>query len=78
MKLKYRICYVYSFGKSFDQLPNTLLLGFNNQSNYNSQGGVGGGGNDNDNNQGFGTNHSQYHNPVGYGREDGSMSYQYR
>ncbi|XP_056262622.1 interleukin enhancer-binding factor 3 homolog isoform X2 [Pseudoliparis swirei] len=53
--------------------------GFNNQSNYNSQGGVGGGGNDdNDNNQGFGTNHSQYHNPVGYGREDGSMSYQYR
>ncbi|XP_068593082.1 interleukin enhancer-binding factor 3 homolog isoform X2 [Cebidichthys violaceus] len=49
--------------------------GFNNQSNYNSQGGAGGGGN---NNQGFGTNHSQYQNPVGYGRGDGSMNYQYR
>ncbi|XP_018554160.1 LOW QUALITY PROTEIN: interleukin enhancer-binding factor 3 homolog [Lates calcarifer] len=46
--------------------------GFNNQSNYNSQGGGGGG------NQGFGNNHSQYHNPVGYGRGDGSMNYQYR
>ncbi|XP_044186084.1 interleukin enhancer-binding factor 3 homolog isoform X1 [Thunnus albacares] len=43
--------------------------GFNSQSNYNSQG-VGG------DNQGFGTNHSQYHNPVGYGRGDGN--YQYR
>ncbi|XP_069557253.1 interleukin enhancer-binding factor 3 homolog isoform X1 [Brachyistius frenatus] len=43
--------------------------GFNNQSNYNSQGGG---------NQGFGTNHSQYNNPVGYGRGDGSMNYQYR
>ncbi|XP_029996085.1 interleukin enhancer-binding factor 3 homolog isoform X2 [Sphaeramia orbicularis] len=47
--------------------------GFNNQSNYNSQGGGGGGGN-----QGFGNNHSQYHNPAGYGRGDGSMNYQYR
>ncbi|XP_059203061.1 interleukin enhancer-binding factor 3 homolog isoform X2 [Centropristis striata] len=46
--------------------------GFNNQSNYNSQGGGG------SNNQGFGNNHSQYHNPVGYGRGDGSMNYQYR
>ncbi|KAM8723255.1 interleukin enhancer-binding factor 3 homolog isoform 3-T3 [Acanthopagrus schlegelii] len=44
--------------------------GFNNQSNYNSQGGSG--------NQGFGANHSQYHNPVGYGRGDSSMNYQYR
>ncbi|XP_053193826.1 interleukin enhancer-binding factor 3 homolog isoform X2 [Scomber japonicus] len=43
--------------------------GFNNQSNYNSQGAGG-------DNQGFGTNHSQYHNPVGYGRGDGN--YQYR
>ncbi|XP_047427546.1 interleukin enhancer-binding factor 3 homolog isoform X2 [Mugil cephalus] len=43
--------------------------GFNSQSSYNSQGGG---------NQGFGANHSQYHNPVGYGRGDGSMSYQYR
>ncbi|XP_044038446.1 interleukin enhancer-binding factor 3 homolog isoform X1 [Siniperca chuatsi] len=45
--------------------------GFNNQSNYNSQGGGGA-------NQGFSTNHSQYHNPVGYGRADSSMNYQYR
>uniref|UniRef100_A0A8C3AP77 Interleukin enhancer binding factor 3b n=1 Tax=Cyclopterus lumpus TaxID=8103 RepID=A0A8C3AP77_CYCLU len=53
--------------------------GFNTQSNYNSQGGAGGGGgNNNNNNQGFGINHSQYHNPVGYGRGDGSMNYQYR
>ncbi|XP_023266192.1 interleukin enhancer-binding factor 3 homolog [Seriola lalandi dorsalis] len=44
--------------------------GFSNQSNYNAQGGGG--------NQGFGNNHSQYHNPVGYGRGDGSMNYQYR
>uniref|UniRef100_A0A665W3Z2 Interleukin enhancer binding factor 3b n=1 Tax=Echeneis naucrates TaxID=173247 RepID=A0A665W3Z2_ECHNA len=44
--------------------------GFNNQSSYNSQGGGG--------SQGFGNNHSQYHNPVGYGRGDGSMNYQYR
>ncbi|XP_040014142.1 interleukin enhancer-binding factor 3 homolog isoform X2 [Xiphias gladius] len=44
--------------------------GFNNQSNYNSQGGGG--------NQGFGNNHSQYHNQVGYGRGDSSMNYQYR
>uniref|UniRef100_G3NSH7 Interleukin enhancer binding factor 3b n=1 Tax=Gasterosteus aculeatus aculeatus TaxID=481459 RepID=G3NSH7_GASAC len=48
--------------------------GFNSQSSYNSQGGAGGGGGI----QGFGTNHSQYHNPVGYGRGDGSMNYQYR
>uniref|UniRef100_A0A668A4W6 Interleukin enhancer binding factor 3b n=1 Tax=Myripristis murdjan TaxID=586833 RepID=A0A668A4W6_9TELE len=41
--------------------------GYNNQSNYNSQGGG---------NQGFGTN--QYHNPVGYGRGDPGMNYQYR
>ncbi|XP_078126585.1 interleukin enhancer-binding factor 3 homolog [Sander vitreus] len=47
--------------------------GFNSQSNYNSQGGGTGGGN-----QGFGTNQSQYHNPVGYGRGDSSMNYQYR
>uniref|UniRef100_A0A672FUU9 Interleukin enhancer binding factor 3b n=1 Tax=Salarias fasciatus TaxID=181472 RepID=A0A672FUU9_SALFA len=43
--------------------------GFSSQSSYGSQG-VGG--------QGFGANHSQYHNPVGYGRGDSSMSYQYR
>ncbi|XP_030591364.1 interleukin enhancer-binding factor 3 homolog isoform X1 [Archocentrus centrarchus] len=43
--------------------------GFNNQPSYNSQGGGGG------SNQGFG---SQYHNSAGYGRGDGSMSYQYR
>ncbi|XP_028267395.1 interleukin enhancer-binding factor 3 homolog isoform X2 [Parambassis ranga] len=42
--------------------------GYNNQSSYNSQGGGGGGG----------SNHSQYHNPVGYGRGDASMNYQYR
>ncbi|XP_037647771.1 interleukin enhancer-binding factor 3 homolog isoform X3 [Sebastes umbrosus] len=54
--------------------------GFNNQSNYNSQGGGGGGGGGGagGNNQGFGSNNSQYHNPVGYGRGDGSMNYQYR
>uniref|UniRef100_A0A3Q1I9D5 Interleukin enhancer binding factor 3b n=1 Tax=Anabas testudineus TaxID=64144 RepID=A0A3Q1I9D5_ANATE len=46
--------------------------GFNSQSNYNSQGGGGG------STQGFGNNHSQYHSPAGYGRGDGSMSYQYR
>lgn len=46
-----------------------FLVGYNNQSNYNSQGGG---------NQGFGTNHNQFHNPVGYGRGDGSMNYQYR
>ncbi|XP_071774562.2 interleukin enhancer-binding factor 3 homolog isoform X1 [Centroberyx gerrardi] len=43
--------------------------GYNSQSNYNSQGGG---------NQGFGTNQAQYHNPVGYGRGDPSMNYQYR
>ncbi|KAM6905509.1 interleukin enhancer-binding factor 3 homolog [Xenentodon cancila] len=42
--------------------------GFNSQSSYNSPGGGP---------QGFGSNHSQYHNP-GYGRGDGSMNYQYR
>lgn len=52
---------------------HTFLEGFNNQSNYNLQGGGGGSGN-----QGFGANHSQYHNPVGYGRGESSMNYQYR
>ncbi|XP_061568482.1 interleukin enhancer-binding factor 3 homolog isoform X3 [Cololabis saira] len=48
--------------------------GFNSQANYNSPGAGP---------QGFGANHSQYHNP-GYGRGDGgmnsmnSMNYQYR
>ncbi|XP_068192383.1 interleukin enhancer-binding factor 3 homolog isoform X2 [Antennarius striatus] len=44
--------------------------GFNNQSNYNSQG-TGG-------SQVFGANHSQYHNQAGYGRGEGNMNYQYR
>ncbi|XP_042360185.1 interleukin enhancer-binding factor 3 homolog isoform X1 [Plectropomus leopardus] len=48
--------------------------GFNSQSSYNAQSGGGGAGN----NQGFGSSQSQYHNPVGYGRGDGSMNYQYR
>ncbi|XP_041672901.1 interleukin enhancer-binding factor 3 homolog isoform X2 [Cheilinus undulatus] len=46
--------------------------GFNNQSSYGSQGGGSGG------NQGFGNNHSQYHNQSGYSRGDGNMNYQYR
>ncbi|XP_034055873.1 interleukin enhancer-binding factor 3 homolog isoform X2 [Gymnodraco acuticeps] len=50
---------------------------FNSSSSYNSQSGGGGGGGAN-NTQGFGTNHSQYNNPVGYGRGDSSMNYQYR
>ncbi|XP_038549571.1 interleukin enhancer-binding factor 3 homolog isoform X1 [Micropterus salmoides] len=49
--------------------------GFNNQSSFNTQGGGAGGAGAN---QGFGTNHTQYHNPVGYGRGDSSMNYQYR
>ncbi|KAM9843634.1 interleukin enhancer-binding factor 3 homolog [Aulostomus maculatus] len=44
--------------------------GFNNQTSYNSQGGG--------ENQGFGSNHSQYHNPVGYSKGDTNMNYQYR
>ncbi|XP_010774596.1 interleukin enhancer-binding factor 3 homolog [Notothenia coriiceps] len=48
---------------------------FNSSSSYNSQSGGGGA---NNNTQGFGTNHSQYNNPVGYGRGDSSMNYQYR
>uniref|UniRef100_A0A3Q3M319 Interleukin enhancer binding factor 3b n=1 Tax=Mastacembelus armatus TaxID=205130 RepID=A0A3Q3M319_9TELE len=44
--------------------------GFNSQPSYNSQGGS--------SSQGFGNNHSQYHNPAGYGRGDGGMNYQYR
>ncbi|KAJ4931764.1 hypothetical protein JOQ06_010204 [Pogonophryne albipinna] len=54
---------------------------FNSSSSYNSQsggGGGGGGGGGANNTQGFGTNHSQYNNPVGYGRDDSSMNYQYR
>lgn len=50
-----------------------MFAGFNSQPSYNSQGGGGGGGS-----QGFGGNHSQYHNSMGYGRGDGSMNYQYR
>ncbi|XP_033944561.2 interleukin enhancer-binding factor 3 homolog isoform X3 [Pseudochaenichthys georgianus] len=50
---------------------------FNSSSSYNSQSGGGGGGGAN-NTQGFDTNHSQYNNPVGYGRGDNSMNYQYR
>lgn len=53
-----------------------ILAGFNNQSSYNSQGGGGAGGGGG--NQGFGTSHPQYHNPVGYGRGDGNIHYQYR
>ncbi|XP_024919953.1 interleukin enhancer-binding factor 3 homolog isoform X1 [Cynoglossus semilaevis] len=46
--------------------------GYSSQSSYGSQGGGGG-------SQGFGSSsHSQYHNQTGYGRGDGSMSYQYR
>jgi len=45
--------------------------GYNTQTNYNSQGGG-------SNNQAFGTNQAPYHNPVGYGRGDPSMNYQYR
>ncbi|KAM3598642.1 uncharacterized protein V6R79_020711 [Siganus canaliculatus] len=46
--------------------------GFSSQSSYGSQGGGGG------SNQGFSTNHSQYHAPGAYGRGDGAMNYQYR
>uniref|UniRef100_H3CSC5 Interleukin enhancer binding factor 3b n=1 Tax=Tetraodon nigroviridis TaxID=99883 RepID=H3CSC5_TETNG len=46
--------------------------GFSSQSNYNSQGSGEGG------NQGFGANHSQYHDPGGYSRGDAGMNYQYR
>lgn len=48
------------------------FVGFSSQSNYNSQGGGEGG------NQGFGANHSHYHDPGGYGRGDAGMNYQYR
>lgn len=54
-----------------------IFAGFNNQSSYNSQGGGGGGGGGGSN-QGFGASHSQYHNPVSYGRGDGNIHYQYR
>lgn len=50
-----------------------ISAGFNSQPSYNSQSGGGGGGS-----QGFGGNHAQYHNSVGYGRGDGNMNYQYR
>ncbi|CAN9505962.1 unnamed protein product [Ophioblennius macclurei] len=49
---------------------NYSYEGFSSQSDYGSPG-VG--------SPGFGANHSQYHNPVGYGRgSDGGMNYQYR
>lgn len=48
------------------------FVGFSSQPNYNSQGGGEGG------NQGFGANHSHYHDPGGYGRGDAGMNYQYR
>ncbi|KAM3864270.1 interleukin enhancer-binding factor 3 homolog [Diretmus argenteus] len=43
--------------------------GYNSQSNYSAQGGS---------NQGFGMNQAPYHNPVGYGRGDPNLNYQYR
>ncbi|KAM6956978.1 interleukin enhancer-binding factor 3 homolog [Aplochiton taeniatus] len=43
--------------------------GYGNQTSYNSQTGA---------NQGFGATSSPYHHPVGYGRGDSSMNYQYR
>ncbi|KAM3864161.1 interleukin enhancer-binding factor 3 homolog [Diretmus argenteus] len=43
--------------------------GYNSQSNYSAQGGG---------NQGFGMNQAPYHNPVGYGRGDPNLNYQYR
>ncbi|XP_020514006.2 interleukin enhancer-binding factor 3 homolog isoform X3 [Labrus bergylta] len=45
--------------------------GFNSQTSYSPQAGGGA-------NQGFGNNHSQYHNQSSYGRGDGNMNYQYR
>ncbi|CDQ58292.1 unnamed protein product [Oncorhynchus mykiss] len=43
--------------------------GYGNQSNYNAQAGA---------NQSYGANPAPYHNPVGYGRGDPTMNYQYR
>ncbi|CAB1341967.1 unnamed protein product [Coregonus sp. 'balchen'] len=43
--------------------------GYGNQSNYNAQVGA---------NQSYGANPAPYHNPVGYGRGDPTMNYQYR
>lgn len=44
-------------------------IGYGNQSNYNAQAGA---------NQSYGANPAPYHNPVGYGRGDPTMNYQYR
>ncbi|XP_010873291.2 interleukin enhancer-binding factor 3 homolog isoform X2 [Esox lucius] len=43
--------------------------GYGNQSNYSAQAGA---------NQSYGANPAPYHNPVGYGRGDPSINYQYR
>lgn len=77
----YEALYAFPFCIFAPLIVTLNTLGFNNQSNYSSQGGGGGGGSNNgnnSNNQGFGANHSQYHSPVGYGRGESSMNYQYR
>lgn len=46
---------------------NLYSTGYGSQSTYNAQGG-----------QSYGANPAPYHPPVGYGRGDPSMNYQYR